>query len=123
MVACGHVDERADRRPRASHPGGGRAGTLLTLVAFTAPLATLNSTAAALGAGVAGRTWVLSSMSIGLGAALLSAGTTGRRLRPPAHLRGRARRCSPSRSLAALLAADVVLFVMPRVLQGSVVQR
>ena len=50
-------------------------GTLLTLVAFTAPLATLNATAADLGADVAGRIWILSSMSIGLGAALLSAGT------------------------------------------------
>ena len=50
-------------------------GTLLTLVAFTAPMATLNSTAAALGAGTSGRTWILSSMSIGLGAALLSTGT------------------------------------------------
>src|SRR4051812_10095236 len=50
-------------------------GTLVTLVAFTAPIATLNSTAASLGAGTSGRTWILSSMSIGLGAALLSTGT------------------------------------------------
>lgn len=45
-------------------------GTLLTLVAVTAPLATVNSTTVGLGAGGAGRTWILSSMSIGLGAAL-----------------------------------------------------
>ncbi|MDJ0392557.1 MFS transporter [Rhodococcus sp. G-MC3] len=50
-------------------------GTLLTLVAFTAPLATINSTAATLGSDAAGKTWILSSMSIGLGAALLIAGT------------------------------------------------
>ncbi|MGU3434966.1 MFS transporter [Actinomycetes bacterium M1A6_2h] len=50
-------------------------GTLLTLVAFTAPLATLNATASTLGADTAGRTWILSSMAIGLGAALLSSGT------------------------------------------------
>src|SRR6476659_5501883 len=49
-------------------------GTLTVLVAFTAPLANINQTAAGLGAGVSGRTWILSSMSIGLGAFLLTAG-------------------------------------------------
>ncbi len=50
-------------------------GTMLTLVAFTAPLAILNATATSLGADTAGRIWILSSMSVGLGAVLLSAGT------------------------------------------------
>ena len=50
-------------------------GTLLTLVVFTMPLATLTVTADSLAAGVAGRTWILSSMSIGLAVALLSSGT------------------------------------------------
>lgn len=50
-------------------------GTLLTLMAFTAPLATINSTALDLSSDVAGRTWILSSMSIGLAAALLTTGT------------------------------------------------
>src|SRR3954463_10186169 len=49
-------------------------GTLAVLVAFTAPLANLNQTAAGLDAGASGRTWLLSSMSIGLGAFLLAAG-------------------------------------------------
>jgi len=49
-------------------------GTLAVLVAFTAPLANLNQTAAGLEAGPSGRTWILSSMSIGLGAFLLTAG-------------------------------------------------
>ena len=49
-------------------------GTLVAMVAFTAPLSTLNATVAGLDAGVAGRTWILSSMSIGLGAFLLTAG-------------------------------------------------
>src|SRR3954452_9109678 len=48
--------------------------TLGVLVAFTAPLANLNQTAAGLDAGTSGRTWILSSMSIGLGAFLLTAG-------------------------------------------------
>jgi MFS family permease len=93
------------------------AGTLLTLVAFTAPLATLNGTAAGLGTGMAGRTWILSSMSIGLGAALLSTGTVsddfGRRRTFVAG--------SLLLALASLLAAvspDVVTFVLMRVLQG-----
>src|SRR3954467_5284658 len=50
------------------------AGTLTAMVAFTAPLSTVNPTVAGLDAGVAGRTWILSSMSIGLGAFLLTAG-------------------------------------------------
>ena len=51
------------------------AGTMLALAAFTTPVATLNAVSADLGADVAGRTWILSSMGIGLGAALLTAGT------------------------------------------------
>ncbi|WP_242497544.1 MFS transporter [Nocardioides oleivorans] len=49
-------------------------GTVAVLVAFTAPLANFNETVAGLGAGHRGGTWVLSSMSIGLGAFLLTAG-------------------------------------------------
>ncbi len=49
-------------------------GTVLTLLAFTAPLATVNAVAAELDADMAGRTWMLSSMGVGLGAALLTAG-------------------------------------------------
>ena len=64
-------------------------GTLAVLVAFTAPLADLNQTAAGLGAGPSGRTWILSSMSIGLGAVLLTAAVAARRL--PHHWTGRAR--------------------------------
>ena len=47
-------------------------GTFLSLVAFTVPVATLNPIAATLGSGTSGRTWILSSMSIGLGAFLLT---------------------------------------------------
>ncbi len=50
-------------------------GTLLALVAFTSPIATLNAVSLDLGADISGRTWILSSMGIGLGAALLTAGT------------------------------------------------
>ncbi|CAN5465186.1 MFS transporter [soil metagenome] len=92
-------------------------GTLLTLVAFTLPIATLNSTAATLGAGTSGRTWILSSMSIGLGAALLSTGTVSDDL-------GRRRTFAVGvlvLGIASVLAAvspGVLLFVGARVLQG-----
>ena len=53
------------------------AGTLLSLMVFTSPLATINATALSLDAGVAGRTWILSSMSVGLAGALLASGVLG----------------------------------------------
>ncbi len=92
-------------------------GTLATLVSFTAPIATVNETVAGLGAGAAGRTWILSSMSIGLGAFLL---TTGR----VADDYGRRRTFVAGSlvlavgALAALVAPDVVTFVLARVVQG-----
>ncbi len=53
------------------------AGTLLVLVAFTVPLTTLADTAAGLGAGPGAQAWVLSSMSLGSAAGLLSSGAIG----------------------------------------------
>src|SRR5690349_20487107 len=92
-------------------------GTLATLVSFTAPLATVNETVAGLGAGASGRTWVLSSMSIGLGAFLL---TTGR----VADDYGRRRTFVAGSlvlavgSLVAVAATDVGVFVLARIVQG-----
>src|SRR5580765_8378024 len=92
-------------------------GTLVTLVAFTAPLATVNLTVAGLGAGTSGRTWILSSMSIGLGAFLLTAGRVaddfGRRrtfVAGAAVLAGGA--------LLGAVSSEVVTFVIARVVQG-----
>ena len=92
-------------------------GTMLTLVAFTAPLATLNATAASLGAQTGGRIWILSSMSVGLGAALLSTGTIADDL-------GRRRTFVVGMvvlalaSFVAALAPQTLVFVLARVLQG-----
>lgn len=92
-------------------------GTLVTLVAFTAPIATLNSTAASLGAGTSGRTWILSSMSIGLGAALLSTGTISDDF-------GRRRTFAAGMAVLVLgsvlgaVAPGTLVFVAARVLQG-----
>ncbi|MBW9215774.1 MFS transporter [Mumia sp. zg.B53] len=92
-------------------------GTFLMLVAFTMPLATIVPTAASLDAGVAGRTWVLSSMSIGLASALLTSGAVaddfGRRRTFVAGLFLMA-----LTSVVCVVAPDTVTFVLARVLQG-----
>ncbi len=92
-------------------------GTVLVLVAFTAPLSTLNVTAAALDADVSGRTWILSSMSIGLAAALLSAGTIsddfGRRRTLVVGLLVIA-----TGSVVGVLVPDVLVFVLTRIVVG-----
>lgn len=93
-------------------------GTVAVLVAFTAPLAGFNQTVAGLGAGHSGATWVLSSMSIGLGAFLLTAGRLaddyGRRrwFVVGALVLGVS-------SLLGAVAGDVVTFVVSRVLAGA----
>lgn len=92
-------------------------GTLLTLVAFTAPLATLNSTASTLGSDASGKTWILSSMSIGLGAALLTAGTVADDF-------GRRRTfvvgaiVLTAGSIACAVAPNTLIFVIARIAQG-----
>lgn len=52
-------------------------GTVLALVTYTTPIATLAGTAAALGSGPGGQAWILSSMSLGLAVALLPLGALG----------------------------------------------
>jgi MFS family permease len=92
-------------------------GTLITLVAFTAPVATVNQTVSGLGAGAAGHTWILSSMSIGLGAFLL---TTGR----VADDYGRRRTFVAGAlvlalgALGAAVAPEITTFVIARIVQG-----
>ena len=93
-------------------------GTVAVLVAFTAPLANFNETVAGLGAGHRGGTWVLSSMSIGLGAFLLTAGRL-------ADDYGRRRwfvigaLVLGVSSLLGAVAGDVTTFVVSRVLAGA----
>nr|WP_237550431.1 MFS transporter [Streptomyces sp. SID8354] len=49
--------------------------TLLVLINFTAPVSTVQTVRAALGSGVSGQTWILGSISVGLAACLMMAGT------------------------------------------------
>ena len=92
-------------------------GTFLSLMVFTAPLATINATASSLDAGVAGRTWVLSSMSVGLASALLVAGAiaddVGRRR---TFIVGMA--VLAACLLIAAVAPHVLLFVVARIIEG-----
>lgn len=107
------LSARSSRRALAI----GALGTMLSLVVFTTPLSTINATGDALGAGVAGRTWILSSMSIGLSAALLSSGTIADDF-------GRRRTFIAGMvvlfvgSVACALVPDVGVFVLARIVQG-----
>lgn len=92
-------------------------GTALVLVTYVTPMATIPATAADLGAGPAARAWILSSMSLGLAAALLASGVLG-------DILGR-RRVYVAGSIAMALAAAVcavaqepIVFVAARVLEG-----
>lgn len=92
-------------------------GTLLALIAYTTPLTTLPATASALGAGAGAQAWILSSMSLGLAAALLPAGALaddhGRRR---GFVLGAA--LLAVASVAGALAPGAVWLVLARVLQG-----
>jgi MFS family permease len=105
------------------HPAAGRtlavaaAGTLLVLVAFTTPLATLPPTAAGVHAGTGAQAWILSGMSVGCAAGLLSSGALGddygrRRI----FLAGAV--VLAAGSLLGAVAPDAVLLVLARIVQG-----
>ena len=73
------------RKSGPSAPGKGplasvAAGTVLVLVTYVTPLATLPPTARDLGSGPVANAWILSSMSVGLAGTLLAAGVLGDRL-------------------------------------------
>ncbi len=103
-------------RPRATLAVAA-AATFLALVAFTVPLAALPSTATALDAGPEAQAWILSSMSIGLGVALLSVGALGDDLGRRRVLVLGATVLAASSVLAALAPSALVL-VIARILQG-----
>ncbi len=93
------------------------AGTFLVLVAFTSTVTTVAPTARDLNASASGRTWILSSISLGLALALLAAGEI-------ADSRGRRRIFVWSTgalaltSIAAGLAPTIGLLIAARVLEG-----
>ncbi|MDN5917648.1 MAG: MFS transporter [Pseudonocardia sp.] len=92
-------------------------GTLLALVSYTAPLTTLRAISDDLGAGPSGQSWILSSMSLGLTAALLTTGTL-------ADEHGRRRMFALGAVVLAVASAagatspGTAVFVLGRVVQG-----
>jgi MFS family permease len=108
-------------RTRRADPEGtlavAAAGTLLVLVAFTTPLTTLAGTAADLGAGSGALAWVLSSMSLGAAAGLLSSGAIGDDYgRRRTFLAGTL--LLAGSSVLGALAPTALVLVVARVLQG-----
>ncbi len=92
-------------------------GTTLVLVTYVSPIATIPATAADLGAGPVARAWILSSMSVGLAAALLASGVLGDTLgRRRVYVWGLV-----ALALGAVVCAvsvEPVLFIGARVLEG-----
>jgi MFS family permease len=93
-------------------------GTALVLVTYVTPMATVPATAADLGAGPVARAWILSSMSVGLAAALLASGVLGDTLgRRRVYVSGVA--AMGLGALVCALAQEPVLFVAARVVEGA----
>ncbi len=92
-------------------------GTVLVLVTYVTPIATLARSAPDLGAGQAARAWMLSSMSVGLAAGLLAAGVAGdTRGRRRVYVTGLA--LLGGGALVCAVAWEPWLFVAARVVQG-----
>jgi MFS family permease len=77
MVGNGFGRTAGTGTPRDATVAVASAGVTLVLVAFTTPLATLADTAAGLGAGAGAQAWILSAMSLGCAAGLMSSGAIG----------------------------------------------
>jgi MFS family permease len=92
-------------------------GTFVVLVAYTVPLTTLSQTATTLGTSPSNQAWILSSMSVGLSAALIASGAIaddyGRR-----RIFVAGAMVLALSSLLAALATSTLVFVVARVFQG-----
>ncbi len=116
-------DHSATTEVTTSRPDSGRtlavaaAGTALVLVAFTVPLATISGTATDLGAGPGAQAWVLSSMSVGSAAGLLSSGTIGDDYGRRRTFLAGAMLLAAS-SLLGALAPTALVLIIARIVQG-----
>ncbi|MEO5666205.1 MAG: MFS transporter [Nocardioides sp.] len=92
-------------------------GTALVLVTYVTPMATIPATAADLGAGPAERAWILSSMSLGLAAALLASGVLGDNLgRRRVYVAGSV--AMALGAAACVVAQEPITFIAARVVEG-----
>ena len=107
--------------PVASHPQRtlrvAALGTLLVLAVFSAIVTTIDDSVRSLHAGIAGETWALSGMSLGLATTLLTAGALADDIGHRRVLTWSAGLLSVASAMAAL-APDAALLVAARVLQG-----
>jgi MFS family permease len=92
-------------------------GTALVLVTYVTPMTTVPQTASDLGSGAGERAWILSSMSVGLAAALLASGALGDALgRRRVYVLGLA--LLGLGSMICAVAPSNAVFVGARVLEG-----
>ena len=91
--------------------------TFLVLVAFTSAITTAPDTAGSFGAGIAWQTWILSGMSLGLAAALMTTGALADE-RGARWAMGVGCAGLLGSSVLAALAPTIGVFVAARVLQG-----
>jgi MFS family permease len=92
-------------------------GTLLVLAVFSAFVVTVGASTRSLGTGVAGQAWALSGMSLGLAAALLTAGVLADDLGYARVLTWSAGALAGA-SLAGAMAPDIGVLIAARVVQG-----
>ena len=117
MTAAGSPTDLPAARLSARTLAVAATGTLLALVCFTTPVASLADTARGLRAGPEAQAWILSSMSLGLAVALLTAGAVADDF-------GRRRVFVVGSGLLAVasvpcaLAPDPLVLVLGRVFQG-----
>jgi MFS family permease len=111
------MTQATDRATATATVAVAAAGTLLAMISYTAPLASLHAIAVDLGSGPAGQSWILSSMSLGLTAALLTCGALGDDY-------GRRRMFAIGAAVLAVASAlgaaspGTLLFVVGRVVEG-----
>lgn len=93
------------------------AGTFIALVAFTMPLTNLPTLARALSAGPVAQSWILASMSVGLAAVLLAAGSLGDEFgRRRIFVGGSA--VLTAGSVLTAIASEPLLFIAGRIVEG-----
>jgi MFS family permease len=103
--------------PPARILGVAAAGTLLVLAVFSAFVVTVGDSTRALGAGIAGQAWSLSGMSLGLAAALLTAGVLADDLGYARVLTWSAALLGAS-SVVGAMAPSIAVLIGARVVQG-----
>ncbi|WP_067820700.1 MFS transporter [Actinomadura kijaniata] len=121
MTATASPDARSDAPRRARHARAAlvlsSAATLLSVMNYTAPIATLSLTSAELRAGPTAQIWIMSSVSLGMAAVMLAVGGLaddhGRR-----RVFGLGAALMAAASVVCAVAPNATVFVAGRLVQG-----